>query len=170
VHPEVQPALTGATPSPSPGPSPGPSRGVLRAALCALLVVWLGALLHDLGTRPISPTAEQRCDDVMQEMVRSGDWLVPRRNGAVRLQKPPLAYWSASATAALTGRADRFLRLVSDSAPDALVRGLADDEAAGIAGLHFFPFGGVAKTARWANALKRGRFRANASGGLDVEV
>ena len=71
---------------------------------------------------------------------------------------------------ALTGRADRFLRLVSDSAPDALVRGIAEDDTAGIAGLHFFPFGGVAKTARWANALKRGRFRANAGGGLDVEV
>ncbi len=70
---------------------------------------------------------------------------------------------------ALTGRADRFLRLVSDSAPDALVRSLAED-GAGLAGLHFFPFGGVAKTARWANALKRGRFRANASGGLDVEI
>jgi methylenetetrahydrofolate reductase (NADPH) len=77
---------------------------------------------------------------------------------------------------ALTGRADRFLRLVSDSAPDALVRGLA--EAAlmegvppgGIAGLHFFPFGGVAKTARWANALRRGRFRIAERGGLDVEV
>ena len=70
---------------------------------------------------------------------------------------------------ALTGRADRFLRLVSDSAPDALVRGLAEN-AAGIVGLHFFPFGGVATTARWANALKRGRFRANESGGLDVEI
>lgn len=72
---------------------------------------------------------------------------------------------------ALTGRADRFLRLVSDSAPDALVRGLG--EAApleGIAGLHFFPFGGVAKTARWANALRRGRFRIAERGGLDVEV
>jgi methylenetetrahydrofolate reductase (NADPH) len=75
---------------------------------------------------------------------------------------------------ALTGRADRFLRLVSDGAPDTLVRGIAEapDRAllAGVAGLHFFPFGGVAKTARWANAVKRGRFRANAGGGLDVEV
>jgi hypothetical protein len=51
------------------------------------------------------------------------------------------------------------------------VRGLAESaDGDGIASLHFFPFGGVAKTARWANALKRGRFRANASGGLDVEV
>ena len=77
---------------------------------------------------------------------------------------------------ALTARADRFLRLVSDSAPDALVRGIAEaagaDPAllAGVAGLHFFPFGGVAKTARWANALKRGRFRIGSGGGLDVEV
>jgi methylenetetrahydrofolate reductase (NADPH) len=75
---------------------------------------------------------------------------------------------------ALTSRADRFLRLVSDSAPDGLVRGIAEaaDPAllAGVAGLHFFPFGGVAKTARWANALKRGRFRVAGGGGLDVEV
>jgi len=73
---------------------------------------------------------------------------------------------------ALTGRADRFLRLVTDSAPDGLVRGLAEaaEPAAAIAGLHFFPFGGVAKSARWANALKRGRFRLNAGAGLDVEI
>jgi len=72
---------------------------------------------------------------------------------------------------ALTGRADRFMRLVSDNAPDGLIRGIA--EAApldGIAGLHFFPFGGVAKTARWANAVTRGRFRLAAGGGMDVEV
>jgi len=52
------------------------------------------------------------------------------------------------------------------------VRGLAESNPAllaGVAGLHFFPFGGVAKTARWGNALKRGRFRTNAGGGLDVD-
>lgn len=75
---------------------------------------------------------------------------------------------------ALTARADRFFRLVADSAPDGLIRGLAAgaDPAllAGVAGFHFFPFGGVAKTARWANALKRGRFRLAPGGGLDVDV
>ena len=97
----------------------------------------------------------------------------------------------------LTAHADRFLRLVGDSAPDSLVRGIAEAAAmaaamagaeaagseaaaaegaradpaplAGVAGLHFFPFGGVAKTARWANALRRGRFRF-AGTGLDVDV
>lgn len=72
---------------------------------------------------------------------------------------------------ALTTRADRFLRLISDSAPDGLVRGIAESAPMqGIDGLHYFPFGGVAKTARWANALKRGRFRVASGGGLDVEV
>jgi methylenetetrahydrofolate reductase (NADPH) len=73
---------------------------------------------------------------------------------------------------ALTGRADRFLRLVADSAPDGILRGIAEGPPAllaGVAGLHFFPFGGVAKSARWANAVKRGRFRL-APGGLDVDV
>jgi 4-amino-4-deoxy-L-arabinose transferase-like glycosyltransferase len=87
-----------------------------------LLAVWLGALLHDLGTRPIATTAEQRCFDVMQEMVRSGDWIVPRRDGAVRLHKPPLSYWTAAATATLTGRADLVaLRLPSVLASVALI-------------------------------------------------
>lgn len=75
---------------------------------------------------------------------------------------------------ALTARPDRFLRLVSDSAPDGLVRGIAEAAPpallAGVSGLHFFPFGGVAKTARWANALRRGRFRLAPGAGLDVEV
>jgi methylenetetrahydrofolate reductase (NADPH) len=75
---------------------------------------------------------------------------------------------------ALTARPDRFMRLVSDSAPDGLVRGIAESASpellAGVCGLHFFPFGGVAKTARWANALRRGRFRLAPGAGLDVEV
>ncbi|MHC5209695.1 MAG: ArnT family glycosyltransferase [Planctomycetota bacterium] len=87
-----------------------------------LLAVWSGALLLDLGSRPVSTSAEQRCFDVMQEMVRSGDWLVPRRDGAPRLHKPPLAYWSASGVAVLTGRDGLFaLRLPSVLASVALV-------------------------------------------------
>jgi methylenetetrahydrofolate reductase (NADPH) len=72
---------------------------------------------------------------------------------------------------ALTSRADRLLRLVTDNAPDSLVRSIAEakEMAARVAGLHFFPFGGVAKTARWANAVKHGRFRL-VPGGLDVRV
>lgn len=72
---------------------------------------------------------------------------------------------------ALAGRADKFLRLVSDNAPDGLLRALAEAPArAGIAGLHLFPFGGVAKSARWANAVKRGRFRLAPGGGFDVDA
>jgi methylenetetrahydrofolate reductase (NADPH) len=75
---------------------------------------------------------------------------------------------------ALTSRPDRFMRLVADSAPDGLVRGIGagagPELLAGVSGLHFFPFGGVAKSARWANAVRRGRFRLGPGGGLDVEI
>src|SRR5262249_55165655 len=73
-------------------------------------------------------------------------------------------------------RPGRFSRWAGDNAPATLVGGVAEAAPAGaellrdVAGLHFFPFGGVARTARWANALKRGRFRLASGGGLDAEL
>ena len=48
-------------------------------------------------------SSEERCLGVVQEMVRSGDWLVPRLDGQPRLQKPPLFYWAGAAAVELTG-------------------------------------------------------------------
>jgi methylenetetrahydrofolate reductase (NADPH) len=53
------------------------------------------------------------------------------------------------------------------SAPDALVRALADARAAGHlgdVGLHFYSFGGLAATARWAAAAAAGRITLDADG------
>jgi 4-amino-4-deoxy-L-arabinose transferase-like glycosyltransferase len=115
VHRQVQPALSGQAPGPGDGGAGRPpSDRALHATLALLLVVWAGALLHDLGSRPVSSTAEQRCFDVMRGMLESGDWVVPRRDGVVRLHKPPLAYWTSAAAARLTGEDDLFaLRLPS---------------------------------------------------------
>jgi methylenetetrahydrofolate reductase (NADPH) len=59
---------------------------------------------------------------------------------------------------ALSNRPSAFGRLLADNAPDDLVRALAErlPQLAGpLPGLHFFPFGGVAKTGKWlAGALK----------------
>lgn len=59
---------------------------------------------------------------------------------------------------ALSNRPQAFGRLLTDNAPDELVRALAErlPQSPGLLpGLHFFPFGGVAKTGRWlARALK----------------
>ncbi|HKA74199.1 MAG TPA: methylenetetrahydrofolate reductase [Xanthobacteraceae bacterium] len=57
------------------------------------------------------------------------------------------------------------------SAPDALVRALAGAQADGMLGdiaLHFYSFGGVAATARWAGAVAAGRITPDATGGFSV--
>lgn len=38
-----------------------------------------------------------------REMAQRGDWIVPYFNGAPRLNKPPLSYWTAAAVAKLAG-------------------------------------------------------------------
>jgi len=60
------------------------------------------------------------------------------------------------------------------SAPDGLVRALAEAARGGArsglgdVALHFFSFGGMAATARWAHAVHEGRIALDASGGFTV--
>lgn len=92
------------------------SVGHVRAWLfAALLALGLALLLTaQLGAAPVGSRAEQRCDDIVRAMHASGDWLVPRREGAAWLNKPPLFYWLATSVGALRGQVDRFgLRSVS---------------------------------------------------------
>ncbi|MGB8226460.1 MAG: glycosyltransferase family 39 protein [Sedimentisphaerales bacterium] len=43
-----------------------------------------------------------------REMLQTGDWLLPRFNGEVRLQKTPLCYWLVASVAKVTGKVDEF--------------------------------------------------------------
>lgn len=57
------------------------------------------------------------------------------------------------------------------SAPDGLVRAVADARSRGHLGdiaLHFYSFGGIAATARWASAVADGRISPDATGGFQV--
>lgn len=82
----------------------------MRFAL--LLFAFAAVLLFRLDRAPVTVRAEARVSDVAQEMVASGDWVVPRRNGRPWLNKPPLYYWSASATTSVRGVFDGWsLRL-----------------------------------------------------------
>jgi methylenetetrahydrofolate reductase (NADH) len=57
------------------------------------------------------------------------------------------------------------------STPDALVRALGEAHAAGQLGAvvpHFFSFGGIAATARWASAVAAGRLTLDGTGGFQV--
>jgi 4-amino-4-deoxy-L-arabinose transferase-like glycosyltransferase len=43
-----------------------------------------------------------------REMLQTGDWILPRFDGEVRLQKTPLCYWLVASVAKLTGKVDEF--------------------------------------------------------------
>jgi len=68
----------------------------------------------------------------------------------------------------LTRQARNLARLMLVQAPDRLLVELAAHKAAdpdcGIEKLHFYPFGGLAKTAEWANAVAAGRFAFDSRG------
>jgi methylenetetrahydrofolate reductase (NADPH) len=58
------------------------------------------------------------------------------------------------------------------SAPDILIRALAEAHAAGRLGevaLHYFSFGGIATTARWASAVAAGRITLDGAGGFALQ-
>jgi methylenetetrahydrofolate reductase (NADPH) len=68
----------------------------------------------------------------------------------------------------LTRQAGNLLRLASLSYPDALISALAAhraaDPASRIERLHLYPFGGLARTARWIEAVRAGAFTLHDDG------
>ena len=61
--------------------------------ILVLLVVLFPALFFGLGERPVYKIQEVRIAETAREMIENGDWVIPRFNGELRLQKPPLPYW-----------------------------------------------------------------------------
>ena len=81
------------------------------SSLLVMLALLLPALLIGLGERPLYKIQEVRIAETAREMVVSGDWLVPRYNGELRLQKPPLPYWLTAASYRLFGVNETATRL-----------------------------------------------------------
>jgi len=101
--------------------------GWLDSRRCAALLAVLAVLLLTLrlGAVPLLSENEGRRAAVVQTMLDSGDLLVPRLNGEVYIDKPPLHYWLGTAVATLRGRADEWaVRLPSALAGLALLAGL----------------------------------------------
>src|SRR5437016_5368983 len=72
--------------------------------LAALLFVGaLVAFSWRLGAGPIHRTMEGREALVMQEIARTGNWILPLRNGETIPSKPPLLHWAGMTVARLTG-------------------------------------------------------------------
>src|SRR5437899_12803506 len=70
------------------------------------------ALLLLLGLSPwgLWERDEGRYADVAREMLARGDFVTPRIDGAVFLDKPPLVYWVTAASLALWGRGETGAR------------------------------------------------------------
>lgn len=85
-------------------------------ATAALLILAIFLLGYHLDAEPVGRSSERRCHEVAREMVGSGDYLVPHYQGEVRLQKPPLYYWLAAASAKALGKVD----LLSTRIPSAV--------------------------------------------------
>ncbi len=86
----------------------------------ALAAVYLLALTLHLGSAPVTTNAEERCVDIVRDMEARHDWIVPKRDGEVWLNKPPLVYWIGSLSASLAGRSS----LGALRAPSALAAAL----------------------------------------------
>jgi len=80
---------------------------LLAAALCAPM------FLVGLGSTGLSDPDEGRNAEVGREMLTSGDWVTPRINDAVYLDKPPVYFWAVAASIGVFGVNERAARLPS---------------------------------------------------------
>lgn len=71
---------------------------VLALVALALLLIATG-----IGLRGPWPADEPRFALIAQDMLRSGDWLIPRVGGDLYADKPPLYFWLMASAMAVTG-------------------------------------------------------------------
>ena len=82
---------------------PGLRRDLLLLALAAALL-----FLPGLGRRDVWNPDEARYAEVAREMREAGSWALPRLNGAIYTQKPPLFFWLVDAASLFTGEVDEM--------------------------------------------------------------
>ncbi len=74
-----------------------------RGAACALALVLAALWLAFPGHRDLFDPDEGRYAEIPREMLASGDWILPRLDGFVYLEKPPLQYWATASSFAAFG-------------------------------------------------------------------
>lgn len=88
-------------------------------ALAVVAVAWAVLQFWGLGLTQFHTKGEPREAIVVQDLLRSGDWVLPKRNGVGLPRKPPLFYWLA----ALSVRAGGQLDEASVRRPSAVLSG-----------------------------------------------
>jgi 4-amino-4-deoxy-L-arabinose transferase-like glycosyltransferase len=79
----------------------GRARDLLLLALATALL-----FLPGLGRRDVWNPDEARYAEVAREMAEARSWALPRLDGAIYTQKPPLFFWLVDAASLLTGGVD----------------------------------------------------------------
>ena len=84
---------------PQPQIAPASSQRLWLRVIAALVVacVTFGWLDDIAEHRDLAKPDEGRYAEIPREMVATGDWVMPRLNGFVYLEKPPLQYWATAA-------------------------------------------------------------------------
>ena len=67
--------------------------------------------LFDIGGRNISSPDEGRYIEIPREMVETGDYVLPRLNGILYFEKPPLFYWLEASAVKTLGVSEWAMRL-----------------------------------------------------------
>jgi 4-amino-4-deoxy-L-arabinose transferase-like glycosyltransferase len=79
------------------------------------LVFWVASCIvawfASLGVRDLVGPDEGRYAELARGMLESGDWIVPRLNGILYFEKPPLQYWATALSFATFGYSDWAARL-----------------------------------------------------------
>ena len=88
--------------------APPHSQGSIAKDAALVCAVTLAAGLWGLGSSPLAHTEPHRALTAHQ-MVRTGQWLVPRLYGYVCLRKPPLCYWVMAAVERVAGRGNEWV-------------------------------------------------------------
>jgi 4-amino-4-deoxy-L-arabinose transferase-like glycosyltransferase len=120
------------TPSPlavAPVRSPVSRVGAMLIALFTVALAWGAVQGSGLSLTPFLSKGEPREAIVVQDLLRQGNWILPRRNAVQLPKKPPLFYWLAALVARARGAVDE----ASVRLPSAVMSGVASVLVAAVA-------------------------------------
>jgi 4-amino-4-deoxy-L-arabinose transferase-like glycosyltransferase len=83
----------------------------LQVTLVGVALVWALLWFVLLAAHPLFNPDEGRYAEIPREMLATGDFLVPRLNGLIYIEKPPLQYWATLAGFAVFGISEWAARL-----------------------------------------------------------
>ena len=86
---------------------------IKRISLSLLFAFFIVLYLLPLAMRPLFIPDETRYAEIPREMVKSGDWVVPRINGLRYFEKPVMGYWLTAASITAFGENNFSVRLAT---------------------------------------------------------